>query len=133
MKAYVVLMMIFSSVSMLFAQQGQTPPGGGFAFGSILPMLLVMFVVIYFFMIRPEQKKQKEKQSMLNNLKKGDKVLTIGGIHGTVGSVKDDGVMLKVGENTVIKVSRSAISTVFNAKASKEESSADKKNETKGD
>ena len=105
---------LMSLVTSIFAQAGDKPAPGGFGLGSFLPMMLVMFVVIYFFMIRPEQKKQKDKRSLLGNLKKGDKVLTIGGIYGTVGNVKDDTVILKVGDNTNIKFNKTAISTVLN-------------------
>ena len=103
---------LMSLVTSVFAQGGDKP--GGFSFGSFLPMMLVMFGILYFFMIRPEQSKQIEKRSLLGNLKKGDKVITIGGIHGTVGNVKDDTVMLRIADNTTVKVSKSAISTVIN-------------------
>ena len=86
--------------------------GSGFAMGSLLPMMLVMFVVIYFFMIRPEQKKQKEKQNMMKNLKKGDKIVTVGGIFGTVNAVKDDSIMIRIADNTTVKFSKSAIASV---------------------
>lgn len=103
---------LMSLVTSVFAQGGDKP--GGFGFGSFLPMMLVMFGIIYFFMIRPEQRKQKEKRSLIGNLKKGDKVLTIGGIYGTVGNVKDDTVMLRIADNTTVKANKSAISTVVN-------------------
>lgn len=82
--------------------------GGGFA--AFLPFILI-FAIIYFFMIRPQSKRQKEKQQMLEALKKGDKVVTIGGIHGTIAGLKDKGktVVLKIDKNVEINVSRSAI------------------------
>ncbi len=98
----------------VFAQEGGKPATGAFGFSSFLPMMLVMFAIIYFFMIRPEQKKQKEKRNMLQNVKKGDKVVTLGGIYGTVGNVKDDSVMLRIGDNITVKFSKSAISTIIN-------------------
>ena len=97
----------------ILAQEGDKPAPGGFGFGSFLPMMLVMFFIIYFLMIRPEQKKQKDKRNMLQNVKKGDKVLTIGGIYGTVGNVKDDAIMLRIGDNTTVKLSKSAVSSVI--------------------
>lgn len=106
--------LLMSLVTSVFAQGGDKPAPGGFGFGSFLPMMLVMFLIIYFFMIRPEQRKQKEKRNLLGNLKKGDKVLTIGGIYGIVGNVKDDTVMLRIGDNITVKFSKSAISTVVN-------------------
>ena len=69
---------------------------------------------MYFLMIRPQQKKQKEKQKMLEALKKGDNVITGGGIHGKVAGFADDNktVLLKVDDNVKIKVDRSAINVV---------------------
>lgn len=96
----------------VMAQNQQAAPSGGF--GSLLPMIAVMFAIIYFFMIRPEQKKQKERLEMLKNLKKGDKVLTSAGILGTVGNIKDNTVMVKIGENTVVEFTKSAVTTVIN-------------------
>lgn len=107
------------------AQGGGAAPGGiGGNFGSILPMMILMFVIIYFLMIRPEQKKQKERQEMMKNLKKGDKVVTAGGIMGVVGNVKDDTVMVKIADNTVVEFTRSAVSTVIQQKS--EEKSVEK-------
>ena len=73
---------------------------------------------MYFFMIRPQNKKQKELQKMLDALQKGDKIITIGGIHGTVSSVKKDSnvVTIRVDENTKIEFNRSAIATVVSDK-----------------
>jgi preprotein translocase subunit YajC len=96
----------------LFAQAKQGSPLSGM--GGLLPMLLFMFVIIYFMMIRPEQRKQKERQKLLSAVKKGDKVLTAGGIYGTVGNVKETTVMVKVADDTVIEFAKSAITTVIN-------------------
>ena len=110
---YVFCVVLGGAVSVFAQGKGS---GGGFAMGSLLPMMLVMFVVIYFFMIRPEQKKQKEKQAMLKNITKGAKVITIGGMHGTVTGVKDDHIMIRVADNTTVKFSKSAIATVTASK-----------------
>lgn len=99
------------SVSVL-AQGGGGTPSTGFGASSFVPMMIVMFVVIYFFMIRPEQKKQKDKQQMMKDLKKGDKVLTIGGIYGVVGNLKENTVMLRIADSTSVEVARSAVSSV---------------------
>lgn len=90
----------------LTAPEGQG--GGGFA--AFLPFILIM-VVIYFLMIRPQSKRQKEKRKMLENIKKGDRVITIGGIHGSVAGIKNNGkvVVLKVDKNINITVNKSAI------------------------
>lgn len=86
--------------------------GSGSLLTGIVPFLLII-VIFYFFLIRPQNKKQKETEKMLNALKKGDKVVTIGGIHGVVTSVKEDKtVVLKVDENCKMEFNRSAISSV---------------------
>lgn len=97
---------------------GQDAPLGGFLSGP-LPLFVLMGAIFYFVMIRPQGKEKKRRQQMLNLLKKNDKVLTIGGIVGTVTTVRDDEVTLKVDEssNTKITFSRSAIQRVMSATA----------------
>ncbi len=82
--------------------------GGGLV--SFLPFILII-VVIYFLMIRPQSKRQKEKRNMLKNLKKGDRVITIGGIHGSITGIKNKGkvVVLKVDKNLNLTMNKSAI------------------------
>lgn len=76
---------------------------------SFLP-IIIMFLIFYFLLIRPQQKKQKEMQEMVKNLKKGDKVVTSGGIIGIVHTLQDDYVVLKVGDSdTKLEVLRSCI------------------------
>jgi preprotein translocase subunit YajC len=72
-------------------------------------MLVLMLVVFYFFMIRPQQKKQKELREFRNNIKAGDKVVTIGGVHGKVLEITDTTVLLS-SEGTKIRFEKSAIS-----------------------
>ena len=80
--------------------------------GTFLPMVL-LFVVFYFFMIRPQRKKDKQIRDMLNNLKVTDRVRTIGGIYGTIVSIKDDLVTISVGtDNVKLVFARNAIATV---------------------
>lgn len=80
--------------------------------GSLLPMILI-FVVFYFLMIRPQRKKDKQVKEMLNNLKKDDRVCTIGGIYGTIVNIKDDTITLAVGkDNLSMVVARWAIRSV---------------------
>lgn len=79
---------------------------------QLLPMILI-FVVFWFFLIRPQRKKDKEAQQMLNNLKVGDRVCTIGGIYGTIARIKDDVLTIEVGEaKTQLKVARWAIKNI---------------------
>lgn len=95
-----------------------------------LIMFALIFVIFYFFIIRPQNKKQKETEKMIASLKKGDKIITIGGIHGTVAATKEQTVIIKVDDNTKIEFNRTAISSVIVDKPAKEEKDdkkADKK------
>jgi len=87
------------------------PGGSANSLMTFAPFILII-AVFYFLIIRPQNKKQKETQKMLSALKKGDRIVTIGGIHGTIQSVKEQSVIVKVDENTKIEFSRSAISGI---------------------
>ena len=80
----------------------------GSAFGSLIPMILI-FVVFYFLLIRPQQQKAKLQQAFLGSLKKGDVVITTGGLHGTIKGLTDKVVTLEIAENIRVKVSRQNI------------------------
>ncbi|MGO4538131.1 preprotein translocase subunit YajC [Paenibacillus sp. YIM B09110] len=88
--------------------------GGTNILGMIWPFLL-MFAVFYFLLIRPQQKKQKQRSSMLNQIKKGDKITTIGGLHGTVVELTDDTVIIRVNDTTKMTFERSAVNTIVSA------------------
>ena len=76
---------------------------------SMWIMLALIFVVMWFFMIRPQRKQQKELQNFRDSLKKGDKVVTIGGIYGTVCEIKEGTVLIEVDNNVKIRVSKQAL------------------------
>lgn len=78
---------------------------------SLLPFLLII-VIFYFLIIRPQQKKQKERQKLLDAIKKGDKVVTAGGIHGMVEGIEDNILLIKVAEGVKMKFERSAVTTI---------------------
>ncbi len=80
-----------------------------------------VIAVFYFFIIRPQSKKQKETQNMINQLKKFDKVVTIGGIRGVVQAVKETTVIIKVDDNTKIEFTKSAVATVMEKHEAKSE------------
>lgn len=71
-----------------------------------------LFVLLWFLLIRPQQKRQKQHQEMVKNLRVNDKVITIGGIYGTILKIKEESFILKVSENVKIEVMKSAISQV---------------------
>ncbi|MDR2418884.1 MAG: preprotein translocase subunit YajC [Treponema sp.] len=103
--------------------------GVGTLVSSFIPFALIIGI-FYFLIIRPQNKKQKDTQKMLAALKKGDRVTTIGGIHGTIQSVKENTVIVKVDENSKMEFSRSAISSVdVVAKEEKVEKLENKKEE----
>ncbi len=93
-----------------------TTGGGGTQLVTMLITFGLIIVVFYFLVIRPQNRKQKEAKKMLEAIKKGDRVVTIGGMHGYVESVKDDSVLLKVDDNVKIKFSKSAVSQVLERK-----------------
>ena len=84
--------------------------GGGMsaAFVQLAP-LLIIFAIFYFLLIAPARRRQKALQTMIDNLKKGDKVLTTGGIYGQVAAVLDGEIHLKIADNVRVRVARSAI------------------------
>ena len=108
----------------------QAAAGSGSMLMSVLPFGLII-LIFYFFIIRPQNKKQKETEKMLAALKKGDKIVTVGGIHGVISSTKEKTVIVKVDDNTKIEFSRAAIATVVVDKAEKEGKSSkdDKKSD----
>ncbi len=75
---------------------------------QLFPFVLII-VVFYFFMIRPQMKRQKELRKFRENLKKGDKVVTNGGIYGSVSEIKDDYVMMEIADNVKVKIDKSAV------------------------
>ncbi len=99
----------------LLQTSGNAAQGGGSMLMTVLPFILII-AIFYFFIIRPQNKKQKETEKMINALKKGDKVVTIGGIHGVVSSTKEKTVIVKVDDNTKLEFNRSAIATVVTDK-----------------
>ncbi len=93
-------------------------PGGG---GSSIPMLLPLLLipVLYLVMIRPQQKRQKQWQEMLSNIKAGDKVTTAGGVRGTIISIKDDVIIIRVAPDGIkMEIAKNAIASVTTQESS---------------
>jgi preprotein translocase subunit YajC len=93
-----------------------TSGGGGAQLVTMLVTFGLIIVVFYFLVIRPQNKKTKDAKKMLESIKKGDRVVTIGGLHGYVKSVKEDVVVLKADDNVSLKFSKSAVSQVLERK-----------------
>lgn len=96
------------NLSMVLLQAAPQAPaqGGGM---MMWVMLLLVFVVMWFFMIRPQRKQQKELEKFRNELKKGDKVVTVGGIYGTVADIQDRTVLIKVDGETKLRVDKNSL------------------------
>jgi len=84
--------------------------GGGSAMTGNLVLIGGIIVIFYFFMIRPQQKKQKDQKKFLDEIKKGDMAVTMGGIHGKIAAIEDDTVLLDIDKGTKIKIEKSSIS-----------------------
>lgn len=92
------------SIFLMAPQSGEQPN----AMGSLIPLIAVVFI-FYFFMIRPQMKRQKEVKNFREALKKGDKVLTVGGIYGKIIETKDTAVILEVADGVRLKVDKSGL------------------------
>ena len=99
----------------LLAMAPQGGDGGG-SMVSTLIMFGAIFAIFYFMIIRPQQKKAKEREALLSALNKGDKVVTNGGMHGTIAGLDDKTCLIDFGNNIKIKFDRSAVSTVESTK-----------------
>ena len=124
--------LIYLSLGSLSRLMG-APAGGegspGSSLFSFLPLVAIV-AIFYFLILRPQNKKQKETQKMLSALKKGDRVVTIGGIHGVIQSAKESTVIIKVDENVKLEFSRSAVASVSSqAKDEKEDGELEDKKE----
>ena len=109
--------MTFSLISATPAYAQEQAQGGGGQepvpfFANPLFMMIIIFGIIYFLIMRPQQKKQKEHQEMLRNLGKGDRVLTMSGIYGTVANLDEKIVLLQIDDKVRIKVSRNSIASL---------------------
>lgn len=108
--------MSFTLLDIAYAM-GPTPEGGagqGGAAGlvtSLIPLILI-FVIFYFLLIRPQQKRAKEHKTMIENLKKGDKIITSGGIYGVIESVGTNTITIKVAENTKVKIGKAYVAVL---------------------
>ena len=93
--------------------EGEESDAGGFT-TSIWPMIIfivLLFAMMYFLMIRPQRRRQREQQDLLEQLHRGDKVVTAGGIHGEVESVSDDSIVLKVESGATMRVAKGSVIT----------------------
>ncbi|MEX1138604.1 MAG: preprotein translocase subunit YajC [Bacteroidota bacterium] len=97
--------------TILFLMQPQQGDSGS-GITSTLVMFGLIFLIFYFMIVRPQQKRQKDRQKMLDAIKKGDKIITAGGVHGTVIGVEDKTVLVQIADNVKVKVDRGSVSSI---------------------
>jgi len=95
-------------INFAYAQGAQQAAGGGSPLIGFLPIILII-VVLYFLMILPQQRRQKKHSQMLNELKKGDRIVLSGGIYGIITNIKERTFMVKVAENTEIEAEKTSV------------------------
>jgi preprotein translocase subunit YajC len=110
--------MIFAGL--LMSLQGTQParPQGASLFGALVPFILV-FVIFYLLIVMPQRKKQKKHMTMVGQLKSGDRIITSGGIFGTVMGVQQDRIELKVAANVKIDITKSAVAVILDQQQQK--------------
>ena len=91
--------------------QGGAPEGGVAGFASFIPLVL-MFVIFYFLLIRPQQKRSKEHRALIANLKKGDRIVTTGGLHGRVTGLDETTLTVEIADKVRVKISRGNVAGV---------------------
>ena len=110
---------------LLMGQGGAEGAPGGGGLMTFMPFVAII-AIFYFLIIRPQSKKRKETEKMLSTLKKGDRIVTIGGLYGTIQSVRDTTVIIRADDNVKLEFLRSAISSVVTQAPSKEEKNEEK-------
>jgi preprotein translocase subunit YajC len=103
-------------IAYAMGQGGAAPQGAAGGFASFVPLIL-MFVIFYFLLIRPQQKKQKEHRTMLAELKKGDRIITSGGLHGRITGMDETTLTVEIAEKVRVKVSRGNVAALVRASA----------------
>lgn len=127
MNMNLIVTLILSFAWVVVAQDGDAPKEGFDP--TFFLTIMIAIVAMYFFILRPEAKKNKDKKKMVDSLKKGDKIVTIGGFYGTVSAAKDgsDTVEVKISSNTTVKIAKSAIGNVLSKDKESKDSKENKK------
>lgn len=99
--------------------------GGASGFASFVPLIL-MFVIFYFLLIRPQQKKAKQHREMVNNLKKGDRIMTNGGLYGRIVSMDGDAISIEIADKVRVKINRGYVGSLLQDTPSKQPNKNDK-------
>lgn len=100
-------------MDILIAMAPQGGEGGSGSLISTVIMFGAIFAIFYFMIIRPQQKRAKEREKLLSNIEKGDKIVTSGGVHATIVGIEEKTVLIEIAPNVKVKVERSAIGSVI--------------------
>ena len=103
---------------------GMSPQGGngGGMFSTVI-MFGLIIIIFYFMILRPQQKRQKEREKLLTSLKKGDKIVTVGGLYGTIVGLEDKTVVVQVADNVKLKFDKTSVSSITRASEVEEKTS----------
>jgi len=102
------LLITMALLSGCYPTEAPAEGGGGFDY-TIIIFLVLIFAVFYFLMIRPQRKRQKEQRQLMEELKRGDKVITAGGIYGQIESVSEDSIVIKVESGATMRVAKGSV------------------------
>ena len=94
----------------IIAMAPQGGNGGGI-FSTLIMFSLIIFI-FYFMILRPQQKRQKDRQKLLESVQKGDKIVTVGGVHGTIVGMEEKTVLVQIADNVKVKLEKSAVSSI---------------------
>jgi preprotein translocase subunit YajC len=99
-------------LDIFLAMAPQGGEGGGGSMVSTIIMFGAIFAIFYFMIIRPQQKRAKEREKLLSNIEKGDKIITSGGVHATIVGIEEKTVLIEIAPNVKVKIERSAVGSV---------------------
>lgn len=105
-----------TGIAYAMAQGGGGGAQGGGGFTAFVPLIL-MFGIFYFLLIRPQQKKAKEQRQMIDNLKKGDRIITSGGIHGRISGIDENTLKVEIADKVQIKINRGNVAQLMQSAA----------------
>ncbi len=111
--------MLIATAYAMGAPGGGDAAAGGGGFSSLI-MMIIIFAIFYFILIRPQQKKMKEHKKMVEELKKGDRIITSGGMYATVENATPNTLTVKIAEGVKVKISRGSVGTVVKPDEEKE-------------
>ena len=118
-----------TSIAYAMAQGGGTAQGGSGGFASFVPLIL-MFVIFYFLLIRPQQKKAKEHQRMIGDLRKGDRIITNGGLYGRITGLDENTLTVEIADRVRVKVARANVAALASTAAPPKKEQSQKKAKT---